>query len=91
VNDEVPYFETRSRSETIPENLSVGSPVVTITAVDTDSNPRLRYEILQDSILATDEEGRDVNVTANNIQVNKMLLRAEKLVTDTEGDVLCHG
>lgn len=78
VNDEVPYFETLSQSKTIPENMSTGSPIVTITAVDTDSNPRLRYEILQDSILATDEEGRDVNVTANNIQVNLTLQKAEK-------------
>ena len=70
VNDEIPYFETRSRSLTVLENVSPGSPVVTLTAVDTDSNPRLQYQILQDSILATDEEWRDVNVTANNIQVN---------------------
>ncbi|XP_078320025.1 cadherin-23-like isoform X2 [Crassostrea virginica] len=68
VNDEIPYFETRSRSLTVLENVSPGSPVVTLTAMDTDSNPRLQYQILQDSILATDEEGRDVNVTDNNIQ-----------------------
>lgn len=70
VNDEIPYFDPRSQSLAILENKPVGSQVVTLTAVDTDSNPGLRYQILQDSILATDEEGRDVNVTANNIQVS---------------------
>lgn len=68
VNDEIPYFDPRSQSVAILESKPVGSQVVTLTAVDTDSNPRLRYQILQDSILATDEEGREVNVTANNIQ-----------------------
>lgn len=70
VNDEIPYFDPRSQSVAILENRPVGSQVVTLTAVDTDSNPHLRYQILQDSILATDEEGREVNVTANNIKVS---------------------
>ncbi|XP_061191904.1 cadherin-23-like isoform X2 [Saccostrea echinata] len=68
VNDEVPFFVPSSYSKSVQENMVLGSSIVTITAVDTDSNPRLRYQILKDSILAVDEEGRDVNVTANHIQ-----------------------
>uniref|UniRef100_A0A8C5UBS7 FAT atypical cadherin 2 n=1 Tax=Malurus cyaneus samueli TaxID=2593467 RepID=A0A8C5UBS7_9PASS len=45
VNDNAPVFEKASCSGTIPRDFPVGSPVATVSAIDSDELQRIKYEI----------------------------------------------
>ncbi|KAL3875780.1 hypothetical protein ACJMK2_033697 [Sinanodonta woodiana] len=67
VNDEDPVFTPASQSASVLENSEIGHIVTTVTASDADLNYHLVYRIISNSIKAKDENGLEVNVTANNI------------------------
>ncbi|KAK3582014.1 hypothetical protein CHS0354_039681 [Potamilus streckersoni] len=67
INDQAPVFTPASWSASVVENSVIGTIVTTVTASDPDQNFHLVYSIIPNSIKAKDENGLEVNVTANKI------------------------
>lgn len=45
INDNAPYFETEAYNITVPENVARGTQLITVKAIDRDSDHKIVYRI----------------------------------------------